>query len=603
MKPAKDDQTAKNPSAIDRGNFKFVVDLEWDKYTGYFDRELEYADVLIDHKYYMETVFKGAMAASNEPLTARSVIDYGAGIRTMIINEEGAFVDKAQYEADLEENMDPKEKEELAMLKAAQGIGREVMHIEQQTEKMATNAKKGVLKIQENTDILKVSQRKTNFGAFLDGKTRGMTSFFKLVGSGGISAFITALIVFFVFQLATIIAYWTVQDYYIIETKINAYSLRDISKYQMFLSNIADSVIYIGMVNTGLNFPHKTTSQSEKLASLAHELQYTISQLDQLNRNQGDTIYALKDASLVSRWVEFKSVQMVGYGNEPTEKLSLNNALRAWIGRALQFKDRAASSIKLTDVDGIYLVRNGLGGIMSDLDAMKREMHSSFVSKDLQFKKFAMVLPVVQLVIAIALVVAVTVVVIWIYRKRSSYLKVYYMFNGEDLAYMRSETERYFSLVKTRDPSSILSVNSVSKELFEATEEKQHHRVTADHITKRFWNKKSMVKLRLTGVDLWFMISLIVFSVVTGCLMIAKGMMDNQKFGAVIENSQSIYSYSQLKYLAITAFTTGLAKELSVNFELGGKVLSDPRTVLKNFKVEQSVNCLHLEYLWSVCVF
>ena len=95
----------------------------------------------------------------------------------------------------------------------------------------------------------------------------------------------------------------------------------------------------------------------------------------------------------------------------------------------------------------------------------------------------------------------------------------------------------------------------------------------------------------------WFMISLIVFSAVTGCLMIAKGMMDNQKFGAVIENSQSIYSYSQLKYLSITAFTTGLAKELSVNFELGGKVLSDPRTVLRNFKVEQSVNCLHLEYL------
>lgn len=179
----------------DRGNFRFVVDLEWDKYTGYYDRELEYDDVLMDHKYYLESVFKGAMSANEENEPKRPEIDYGKGVRVMIINEVGQFIDKADYEAEQEENMDEKEREELARLRAAEGIGREIMMIEEQTDRLAKIAKVAGNEV-DLSEVSKASQMKINLDSIVDEKSLAMKKFYKRIGSGGIWMFVISLVIF-----------------------------------------------------------------------------------------------------------------------------------------------------------------------------------------------------------------------------------------------------------------------------------------------------------------------------------------------------------------------------------------------------------------------
>ena len=598
-KPFRDLDKMQNVTTLnDRGNFRFVVDLEWDKYTGYFDRDLEYEEVLMDHNYYLESVFKGAKAAIGEPVVeARPFFDYSQGVRTMIINEEGMFVDKADYEAENADDLDEKEKESLALMQSVEGFGREVKNLDEQTERLARTARNSSRGKEESLEGSDLAVQKLNLEYFLDERSKNLQKFNNRFGSGGSWIFVGSLIFFFVFELATIVAYWTAKDYYILETKIDALSLRDVSKYEMFLAKIADSVILIALANRGLNVPHRNASPAEKVESLAQELRYTIGEIDKLNRNQADTIYALKDSNLIDRWVDLKTVQMVDNGKSVTEKLPLNNALRAIIGQALQFKDRTPSSITLKDTDSVYLVRNGLGGIISNLESMKEAMSASFADKDSRLRQSFVLLAAGQLVVGVLIAVLVLLAMLWIFYKRSSILKAYYMFNAEDLNFIQTETYKYLSVIKTRDPTSLMSLNFVFKEIFEITDDKQGQKTAEQTQKRRFWNKRSTVNAKISLVDLLFSLALIGFAVISGGLMLGRSTSEGSIISSVLDNSDSIYGYAQTKYLATSTFVVNFALELEVDFPLAAKILSDPRISLRNYKISQIVDRVNQEYL------
>lgn len=567
-----------SPKAKDnRGNFRFVVDLEWDKFTGYFDNELEYEDIVMDHKYYIDSIYNRTQRSTLNEGIKQPDVEYAKGIRTFVLGKNGQITDKAEILAD-EDNA----AQNIQSMRIGLGIEKEVQDIENANEAMVK-----AIRHREQIATEDDSFGKLDFGSVFDSRASIRNVLQKKIGTGGAGFFIVTLSLFLLFQIATVIAYWSIFDTY--AKGIDSYVgiVHSISQLETHLCRVGSMTLIVGMANRGVSFPPFKTpdgsliAMSDKIDAYAHELRLAIEDLETTGKDISNSLYLNKDVQ--NMWIEGRPVSIVNINGGVEQNMSIANSLRAVTGASLGLKNGNMSKIDLSDVTPLYLIRNSLGTLLSRISDIESSIYTKSQASNTARRQSTVIFAALQLCGGIVLAACMCIASARVNRSRSRMFKVFYTFTTDTLDRIVADVCHHYESIKAKDASAVMAVGSDMRDMMDADDMASGVRMTVqaeNAVSKRYWNRVVNKRVYTSAVDACCFVVMIGCSVMIGTFMLKSATSDWDDFDGFIAIADHIHRFGQHSSIPVTAFTLGLAKDLNIDFPIAAKYLKNPKEAL-----------------------
>lgn len=542
---------------------------------------MEYEDVIMDHKYFMEAILNRAnpsMFGGSQEGTARlQNIDYRAGIRTFVLKDKGQIVDKNEAMSE-DEGVDEASIEQ-AVRALNMGIASEVREAEQGSEAMAKLARNNELLHSEGDSKSGISN------LVLEDKAAIKLQLKNKISTGGARLFLLALSLYSLIQLASVIAPWTLAYDYWSEVAQQVRAMNYLNKFEIYLNKATSSIITICLLNRGLNFPPQSLSVLNRTKLFAQELKESIEQIDEVNRNIGSYIYALPDTRAKELWSDSKNVDLLAYDGVFQEKFSVNNALQALIGEALEMKNGDLTTISIDQQDIVFFVRNAIGSLLTNINSVQSVVESISLDRNTRLKSLTLYFFVAHIILLLFVVAALLATIVRISRKQISLFKVFYSFTSEDLQAIQSEVSAHLDSMKHKDMSTLMSVSNALREVLDIDigQGVETHKVI-EAAPKKHWNRVVNRKRVATLVDISMMFLAISLSVAIGLLILQVSIETFPNAGQMVRQSASFFSMFRLASYTLTAATLGFSKDLKIAFDAEKKVLINPQQILTDQK-------------------
>lgn len=567
-----------SPKAKDnRGNFRFVVDLEWDKLTGYFDNELEYEDIVMDHKYYIDSIYNRTQRSTLNEGIKQPDVEYAKGIRTFVLGNNGQITDKAEILAD-EDNAALN----IQSMRIGLGIEKEVQDIENANEAMVK-----AIRHREQIATEDDSFGKLDFGSVFDSRASIRNVLQKKIGTGGAGFFIVTLSLFLLFQIATVIAYWSIFDTYAKDIDSFVGIVHSISQLETHLSRVGSLTLIVGMANRGVSFPPFKTpngnliSMSDKIDAYSHELRLAIEDLETTGKDISNSLYLNTDVQ--NMWIEGRPVSIVNINGGVEQNMSIANSLRAVIGASLGLKNGNMTNIDLSDVNPLYLIRNSLGALLSRISDIESSIYTKSQASNTARRQSSVIFAALQLCGGIVLAACMCIASARVNRGRSRMFKVFYTFTTATLDRIVADVCHHHESIKAKDASAVMAVGSDMRDMMDADDMASGGRMAVqaeNAVSKRYWNRVVNKRVYTSAVDACCLVVMIGCSVMVGIFMLKSATSDWDDFDGFIAVADHIHRFGQHSSIPVTAFTLGLAKDLNLDFPIAAKYLKNPKEAL-----------------------
>lgn len=539
----------------------------------------------MDHKYYIDSICNRHRPSMFNDDIRQSTVDYGKDVRVFVINDEGAIVDKNDHRDDDDVNANAGGGAGGGSREVGLGEMREVEMVEVANEAMARAVKQRDNRLGDTDNFSKVA-----FGNVMDNRAEIRKILERKVGTGGARLFIFSLALFCIFQISSLIAYWTFFDQYSQYTKSYVGIIQKISQLETHLSRLSFLGLIVGMSNRGVSFPPTlnsagaSISMAERSAAYAEELKLAIEDVQSINKEMSNSLYTVSEVQ--NLWIEGSSVEMLNGDGSIEEKVSIANGLSAVTGVALALKNGNLRDFNLAKKEELYVIRNSVGSLYSLISQTQNTLNKRAIENNATQNRSMMIFGILQLTLGILLSIGVFLAAIRVHLKQSRLFKVFYSFSTDALQEIHAEVSAHYESIRSKDKSTLMSASHALREMLEVEESSQGKTSHTDSNTvpRRHWNKVVNKRRVTSASDAACNFLILASASVIGALILQSVASDWYEIKRIVEVTDTMHTFGMYSSVPVTVFIAGFALDLNLKVNVAQELMKDPKEVLRKEK-------------------